>query len=73
MNDNIGTVVIVDGKLVAWFADFNEEAREWCTENFFGRWLGWKAKEPEQIPLTIEDLGRIEKDADEMYMRKGRK
>lgn len=66
MNNDIGTVIIVDGKPVAWFADFTEEAREWCAENFFGRWLGWKAKAPEPVRLTPEEFARTEKEAAEM-------
>lgn len=47
-----GAAVIVRGQVVAWFADFTEEAREWCTENHFGQWLTWRAKAPELVPLT---------------------
>ena len=47
-----GAAVIVRGQVVAWFADFTEEAREWCTENHFGQWLTWCAKAPELVPLT---------------------
>lgn len=48
----LGAAVIVHGQVVAWFADFTEEAREWCTENYFGQWLTWRAKPPEIVPLT---------------------
>jgi len=48
----LGTAVLVDGEVVAWFATFTEEAREWCTENYFGRWLAWRSKPPEIVPLT---------------------
>lgn len=48
----LGAAILVDGVVVAWFADFTEEAREWCTENHFGRWLAWRAKAPEIVPLT---------------------
>lgn len=48
----LGAAVIVRGQTVAWFADFTEEAREWCTENHFGEWLTWRAKPPEIVPLT---------------------
>ena len=48
----LGAAVIVRGVVVAWFADFTEEAREWCTENHFGEWLTWRAKRPEIVPLT---------------------
>jgi len=52
LNDLLGASVIVNGKVVAWFADFNEEAREWCTENHFGEWLVWRATPPVIVPLT---------------------
>lgn len=48
----LGAAVIVDGVVVAWFADFTETSREWCTENHFGKWLTWRAKPPEMVPLT---------------------
>lgn len=51
----IGAAVIVDGKMVAWFAEFNEAAEEWCTENHFGRWLVWRATTPEIVPLTTAE------------------
>lgn len=50
-----GAAIIVDGQVVAWFAQFTEEAREWCTENYFGKWLVWGAKSPELIPMTKEE------------------
>ena len=52
LTDVLGAAVIVRGVVVAWFADFTEEAREWCTENHFGEWLTWRAKPPEIVPLT---------------------
>ena len=52
LTDVLGAAVIVRGVVVAWFADFTEDAREWCTENHFGEWLTWRAKRPEIVPLT---------------------
>ncbi len=52
LDDGLGAAVIVRGEVVAWFADWTEEAREWCTENHFGQWLTWRAKPPELVPLT---------------------
>lgn len=52
LTDGLGTAVIVGGVVVAWFADFTQEASEWCTENHFGQWLVWRAKAPEIVPLT---------------------
>ena len=48
----LGAAVIVRGVVVAWFAEWTEEASEWCTENHFGEWLTWRAKAPEIVPLT---------------------
>lgn len=64
--ENVGTAVIVDGAIVAWFAEWDEAAREWCTENFFGLWLTFRAKRPEIIPLTEDELVEIEKGAAEL-------
>lgn len=50
--EELGTAVIIGGKIIAWFSDFTEEAREWCTQNHFGEWLTWRAKPPEIVPLT---------------------
>lgn len=52
MSDLLGTAVLVDGAIVAWFEDFDDVAREWCTENYFGEWLAWRATPPEIVPLT---------------------
>ncbi|KAF0163032.1 MAG: hypothetical protein FD157_3378 [Rhodocyclaceae bacterium] len=48
----LGAAIFVNGRVVAWFADFTDEARDWCTENHFGQWLAWRAKSPELVPLT---------------------
>lgn len=66
LTEGLGAAVIVDGVVVAWFADFTEDAREWCTENHFGRWLMWMAKPPEIVPLTQEELARVEASAAEI-------
>ena len=65
MDTPIGTAIIVDGQIVAWFSEWDEAARDWCTENFFGLWLGWRAKRPEIIPLSDDERLRIEKEAEE--------
>lgn len=52
MSENLGTAVLVNGQVVAWFARFDESAVEWCRDNYFGQWLTWRAKPPETIPLT---------------------
>ena len=50
--DGLGAAIIVRGQVVAWFANFTEAARDWCTENHFGEWLAWRARPPEIVPLT---------------------
>jgi len=62
----LGAAVIVDGAVVAWFDDFTEEAREWCTENHFGRWLVWRARAPEIVPLTEAEYDEAMRKANEL-------
>ena len=64
--DGLGTAVIVRGKIVAWFATFTEEARDWCTENHFCEWLTWRAKAPEMVPLTEAEYDAVMRDAKEL-------
>ncbi|MCR4319731.1 MAG: hypothetical protein NUV74_05270 [Candidatus Brocadiaceae bacterium] len=65
----LGVCVLVRGAVVAWFADFDEAARGWCTENHFGEWLTWRAKPPEIVPLTPEEVVKVEQDAAELYAK----
>lgn len=60
------TSVFVDGVLFAWFAVFDEAAQVWCTENHFGKWTTWQANAPVTIPITPDELKRIEADAADM-------
>jgi hypothetical protein len=55
-----GAAVFVQGELVAWFAEFNDEAQEWCSENHFGQWLTWPAEAPKPIPLTAEQKSKAD-------------
>ena len=64
--ENTGTAVIVNRCIVAWFREFDEAARDWCTENYFGQWLTWQAKAPEMVMLSRDELAKIEKDAAEL-------
>ena len=66
LDDGLGAAVIVRGQVVAWFADFTEEAREWCTENHFGEWLTWRAKPPEIVPLTEAEYDEAMRKGKEM-------
>lgn len=61
LEPNRGTAVLVGGQLVAWFADFNEEAADWCRDNYFGQWLTWRATYPEPIPLTKDEEAEVQK------------
>ena len=61
--------VLVEGNVVAWFADFDEAAEEWCRENYFGRWVTWEAKPPELIQLTPEEYAEIEREGAELAGR----
>lgn len=70
MSDEIkketGIAVIVDGIVVAWFHKFDDTTVDWCTENYFGRWLTCKAECPALIPLTEDEIKKVEADAEEM-------
>lgn len=61
-----GAAVMVDGKVVAWFADWDETTSEWCTENHFGRWLTWRAITPEIIPATQNEIENARRWADDI-------
>lgn len=65
--EKLGSAVIVNGKVVAWFADWNEANNDWCTENHFGEWLTWRAKPPEMVPLTEKELAQVERNAAKLY------
>ena len=69
LHDGFG--VIVDGVIVAWFANSNskeaiEDAIEWCRYHHFGKWLTWNAKSPELIPLTEQEKLKAEAFVKEM-------
>jgi len=61
-----GISVLVDGKIVAWFAEWDEETRDWCSKHYFGKWLTWKATIPKLIPLSKEEYNNVKKSAKEM-------
>lgn len=66
MNQETGIAVIVDGEAVAWFNKFDDTIADWCTENYFGRWLTCKAECPVLIPLTDDEMKKVEADTEEM-------
>jgi len=67
MDEPQGTAIIVDGKIVAWFATFDDAAQGWCTENHFGKWLAtWRTTPPTVIPLTTDELDAARAKAREM-------
>ena len=62
----LGAAVIVRGVVVAWFATWDETAHDWCTENHFGEWLAWRAKSPEIVAITAEEMALAKASAAEM-------
>lgn len=62
----IGVAVLVDGAVVAWFAELDEYAEDFCRANWFGRWLTWRATRPEIVPLTPEEQAKCEAAAEEL-------
>ena len=66
MNKETGIAVIVDGEVVAWFNELDDTTVDWCTHNYFGRWLTCKAERPVLIPLTEDEMKKAEDDAEEM-------
>ena len=54
----IGTSVIFRGEIVAWFSEFTDEAQNFCTENYFGEWLTWRAYKPVSKPLTKTEIAK---------------
>ena len=63
--DKLGVAILVDGEIVAWFAELTDEVQEWCTENYFGRWLAWRAETPKVIPLTEDEEKDIARKVEE--------
>lgn len=63
----MGAGVYVNGRPVAWFATFDQAASDWCTENYFGRWLIYKSTAPMPVPKTKEELEDIQKRAAELW------
>ena len=65
----LGVCVLVRGRIVAWFADFDDRAEEWCTENHFGEWLTWRATAPQPIPLTEQESKEVQDKANELHAK----
>lgn len=59
-----GTAIIVDGKIVAWFANPDELSAEWCTAAYAGEWLAWPADAPVLDGVSDEDMRRVGKKAE---------
>ena len=66
MSDGLGVAVLVDGVVVAWFAAMDEDVEDVCRELWFGRWLTWRARRPEIVPLTAEEQATCEAAAREL-------
>jgi hypothetical protein len=65
----LGVCVLVRGVVVAWFADFDDAAGGWCTENHFGEWLTWRGAAPTPTPLTEAEAAEIERKAAELHAK----
>lgn len=61
-----GTVIIVNGEIIAWFANFNDNALEWCRDNYFGEWLAIPGIKPKIKPLSKEETKQTEKSVNEL-------
>ena len=66
-NDELGVAVLVDGAVVAWFSEMDEYAEDFCRENWFGRWLTWRAKRPEIVLMTAEEQAKCQAAALEIH------
>lgn len=53
-----GTAIIVNGKIVAWFANHDELSAEWCIAAHAGEWLAWPAEAPVLDGVSDEDMAR---------------
>lgn len=62
-----GFSVIVRGSVVAWFAEWNEAAEDWCRDNHFGEWLTWRSTAPEIIPLTPTEYAECQRKTTEIF------
>ena len=67
--DTPGVCVMVRGKVVAWFASFDQWAQAWCTENHYGEWLAWRASAPTPTPLMAAEAAEIERKAAQLHAR----
>ena len=55
-----GVAILVGGAVVAWFAELDEHAEEFCRTNWYGRWLTWRSRPPQLIPLTPDEQAKCE-------------
>lgn len=53
-----GTAIIVNGEIVAWFANPDELSVKWCTAAYGGEWLAWPADAPVLDGVSDEDMRR---------------
>ena len=64
----LGVCVIVNGAVVAWFA-YSDHAEQWARQNYFGRWLTWRAAAPVPIPLTAEEMAEAKRRGRELHAK----
>ncbi len=58
-----GRAVFVNGAMVAWFAEFNEAAEDWCIDNYYGEWLTYPAASG---PVVVLDDCQVVVGVDEL-------
>jgi len=59
----------VDGAVVAWFAELDEHAEEFCRTNWYGRWLTWRSEPPQLIPLTPTEYAEAQRRGKELHAK----
>ena len=64
-----GVAILVDGAVVAWFAELDEHAGNFCQEAWFGRWLTWRATPPQLIPLTPTEYAEAQRRGKELHAK----
>ena len=64
-SEGLGVCVLIAGSPVAWFK-YHDQAEQWATENYFGRWLMRRATAPEVVPFTDAEMAEHKRMAKEL-------